>query len=303
MCMKRVVDSIFLLNMLLWLAAVMLLNGGSTATDAHQHGVELYKQQKYPEAIAVLQDAIKQEAPASDAYRESALLIGQSYFMMAQAPKAIPWLEKVTTVNEANYMLGYAYLQNKQQDQSEAAFARLFGVKADSATGHLLAGDMMLKQEYEPEASEEAKKALALDANLPEAHFLLAEIAIHRGRLEDAIEDLKQELTANPSFSMAWYRLGDAYSREENWAVAIPDLQRAVWLNPDFSGPYILLGKCYLKMTNYSNAEGILRRALVIDPRNYSAMYLLGQTLINEGKKDEGRDVLEKSKALRQQKP
>ena len=280
--------------------ALALLLAGNTIPGLHQQGVQFYKEQKYADAITALQESVRTEDPASPDYKESVLLIGQSYFMLKQAPKAIPWLEKVTHVNEANYMLGYAYLQTKQPDQSEAAFARLFNVSANSASAHLLAGEMMLKQEYEPEAVLEVKKALAIDPKLPQAHFLLAEVAIHRGRLDEAIGDLEHELAINSGFSMAWYRLGDAYCRQENWTAAIPNLQRAVWLNPDFSGPYILLGKCYFKTANYSNAEGILKRALLLDPRNYSATYLLGQTLMNEDKKDEGRQVLEKLKTLRQ---
>src|SRR5256885_12804662 len=150
-----------------------LLLSASVPSEAHQRGVELYKQQKYPDAIAVLEQASKTEDPVTPEYKESALLIGQSYFMLSQAPKAIPWLEKLPSVNEANYMLGYAYLQTAQQDQAEAAFARLFGLKPESAAGHLLAGQMMLKKEYHDQAVIEVNKALALDSKLPEAHFLL----------------------------------------------------------------------------------------------------------------------------------
>lgn len=284
--------------MLPFALAVLLIGG--TVSDAHQRGVELYKQQKYADAIAALQEAVKTEDPAGPDYKESALLIGQSYFMLAQAPKAIPWLEKVTNINEANYMLGYAYLQNKQPADSEAAFARLFGLKPDSAAAHLVAARMLVKKEYEAYAIDEARKAVALDPKLPEAHFLLGEMALYQGRIDEGLSEMNQEIAINPGFAMAWYRRGDAYARQEKWDAAIPDLQRAVWLNPDYSGPYILLGKCYFKTANYSNAEGILRRALALDPRNYSATYLLGQTLMNEGKKDEGRQVLEKLKTLRQ---
>ncbi len=277
-----------------------LLVSTSVPSAAHQHGVDLYKQQKYSEAIAVLQEGLKAEKADSAEYKESMLLIGQSYFMLSQAPKAIPFLQKLPEVNEANYMLGYAYLQSHQQSESEAAFARLFTLKPHSAAAHLVAGQMMLKREYEAQAATELNQALALDPNMPEVHFLLGEIAIFRGRLEEAIENLHKELNLNPNFSMAWYRLGDAYSRQEHWNVAIPNLQRAVWLNPDFSGSYILLGKCYFKTGNWSNAEGILRSALKLDPRNSSATYLLGQTLMLAGKKDEGRAVLEQWKALQQ---
>ncbi len=91
------------------------------------------------------------------------MLIGQSYFQLGQAPKAIPWLEKVPNVNEANYMLGYAYLQANRANDSEVAFARLFALNPASAGAHLLAGQMMLKKEYEAQAEDELQKALALD--------------------------------------------------------------------------------------------------------------------------------------------
>jgi len=276
--------------------AILFLVAATPPSDGHRQGVQLYKDQKYSDAITALEQAVKTEKPDSADYKESVLLIGQSYFMLSQAPKAIPWLEKVQTVNEANYMLGYAYLQTAQQDQSEAAFARLFGLKPDSAAGHLLAAQMMLKKEYEDQAVVEVNKALALDPKLPEAHFLLGEVAIFRGTLDEGISNLEKELALNPNFAMAWYRLGDAYTRQQRWEDAIPHLQRAVWLNPDYSGPYILLGRCYFKLANFSNAEGILRRALLIDPNNHTATYLLGQTLIAEGKKDEARTLLEKLK-------
>ncbi|MBV9154813.1 MAG: tetratricopeptide repeat protein, partial [Acidobacteriaceae bacterium] len=187
---------------------IPLLVSAATLSDAHQRGLDLYKQQKYAEAIPALQQAIQTEDPKSAEYKESALLIGQSYFLLSQAPKAIPWLERLPAVNEANYMLGYAYLQTSQPDASEAAFARLFGLKPDSAAAHLVAGQMMLKKEYEDQAETEIKKAIALDPKLPEAHFLLGEIAIYRGRIDDAVQDLGKELDLNPNFSMAWYRLG-----------------------------------------------------------------------------------------------
>ena len=274
----------------LWLASV--------ASGAHARGVDLYKHQKYSEAISSLEEAAKSEAPDSVEYKESALLIGQSYFMLSQSRQAIPWLEKLPGINEANYMLGYAYLQNGQQGRSEAAFARLFGLNPESAGGHLLAGQMMYKKEFRDEAVAEVRRALALDPKLPEAYFLLAEAAIGHGELDEAIKLLGKELEINPNFSMAWYRLGDVYSRQQHWAQAIPHLQRAVWLNPSYSGPYILLGKCYYNTQNFSNAENILRHAVSLDPKNYAANFLLGRTLIAAGQAEEGRALLEKLKSL-----
>lgn len=282
------------------LSFFLVLAATLTSSQEHQRGVDLYKEQKYAEAIQVLENSLKSEDPASLEYRESALLIGQSYFMLSQAPKAIPWLEKVTAVNEANYMLGYAYLQTKQTDESEAAFARLFNLKPDSAQGHLLAAQMMLKREYQQQALEEVEKSLSLDPKLAEAHFLRGEIRISRGQTDEGIADMQQELAINPNFAMAWYRLGDAYTRKQDWAQAVPHLQRAVWLNPNYSGPYILLGKCYLRIGKLTDGERILRSALTLDPNNRDATYLLGQTLMAQGKRDEAQTVLDKLRSQRQ---
>ncbi len=270
----------------------------SAPVSAHQRGVDLYHQKDYAGAIAQLQEAIKTENPGSAEYRESSLLIGQSYFDLNQAPKAIPWLQQVGPLNEANFMLGYAYLLNHQRQESVAAFARLFEVKPDSAAAHLMAGQMMLKRDYEQEAEEEERAAIAMDPKLPEAHFVLGEIEIATHRTELGITDMKAELAINPNYSMAWYRLGDAYSRQENWDLAIPALQRSIWLNQFFSAPFILLGKCYMKQKNYFNAEGALKRALELDPQNYSGTYLLVQTLTAEQKKDEAAPLIEKLKTL-----
>jgi len=279
------------MGMTLFLLAVLV-------SSQHQSGVSLYQHQDYAGAIAALTEASQTETPGSAEYKESALLIGQSYFNINQAPKAIPWLEKVGSMNEANYMLGYAYFLNHQRAEAVAAFARLFEVKPDSAAAHLVAGQMLLKRNYEKDAADELEAALTMDPRLPQAHFILAEIEISANRVEEGITDLKRELAGNPDDSMAWYRLGDAYARQENWDAAVPCLQRSIWINQFYSAPFIVLGKCYWKQKNYFNAEASLRRALVLDPGNYSGNYLLVQTLMAEGKKEEAGPILEKLKTL-----
>ena len=235
------------------------------ASLLYQQGVDLYSQKKYPEAIAVLEKAVETE----DAHDV-----------------------------EVNYLLGLAYLQTRDADKAETAFARLFGMPANSAAAHLLTAELLLKREYRKEALLEAQKALALDPKLPGTHFLLGQMALFNGSLDEAMAEMSKELEINPNFSMAWYRLWEILARQEKWQAAIANLERAIWLNADFSGPYIVLGRCYFKTGNYGNAEGVLRHALTLDPNNYAATNLLGQTLVAENKMEEGRVLLEKLKGM-----
>ena len=269
------------------------------ASDAHLRGLDLFKQHKYTEALPVLEEVIKSEPLDSDDYRETAMLIGQSYFLLSQAPRPSPGLKKFRPPTSQVTCLAMRTIRPAKKRKGVASFARLFGVGPQSAAAHLLTGEMLIKRQLEDAGADEIRKALALNPRIPEAHYALGEITMFRGRVADSIRELEQELAINPSFSMAWYRLGDAYVRQENWDVAIANLQRAVWLNKNFSGPYILLGKCYYKKRDFSNAERFLRQALEIDPKNYMATYLLGQTLIADGKTEEGRAVLKRSASLR----
>jgi tetratricopeptide (TPR) repeat protein len=271
------------------------------AVDARgrANAIDLFQRHEYAAAIPALETAAQQENPDSDSYREVAMMIGQSYFMLAQVEKAVPWLEKVPPTNESSYMLGYAYHQTGQLDKSADAFAKLFGVTPRSAAAHLLTGQMLMKRHMERDAGEEVAKALALDPKLPEAHFLLGEIAMFYGRVDESIRELQSELQVNPNFAMAWYRLGDGLVRQNRWDEAIVNLQRSAWLNQNYSGPFILLGKCYFKKQQYASAEKFLRQALSLDPKNYTATYYLGETLVASGKGEEGREMLKRSAALR----
>lgn len=296
--MKTVVQFLSPVSCILYSVFGLPSASAAQVSELHKQGAAFYDQKKYPEAIAALEKAVQTEDPHSPEYIESTLYIGQSYFSLLQPAKAIPWLEKTAPTVEVNYMLGNAYMQIRDVDHAEIAFARLFEVPPDSAAAHILAAELMLKREYEDDALVQVKKALALDPKMPGAHFMLGEIDIFHAQLDDGIAEMGREIEVNPNYAMAWYRLGEVLTRQERWSAAIPNLERAIWLNSDFSGPYIVLGKCYFKTANYANAEGILRHALTLDPNNYSARYLLGQTLVAEGKKDEGREVLEKLKGM-----
>src|ERR1035437_7553124 len=282
------------------LGALLLL---AMLADDHSAGVEFYKQRQFSKTIEALERAVATEKRGSPEYRESAVILGQSYYLSAHLPEAAAWLQKAVDdgvrINEVFYMLGNCYIQQREPVKSRAAFAAMFGVPFESAPAPLLTAQFMVRQELEVFALQELARALELDPKIPQAHYLVGMLAIFRNELDKGMEEMRQEIAINPDFAMAYYKLGDAYTRREDWDAAIPPLQRAVWLNPDYSGPYILLGKAYWKKKDFGSAEGMLRRAIKMDPGNYQAHYMLGQVLMLEDKTEEGRRMLEQSQKLR----
>jgi tetratricopeptide (TPR) repeat protein len=272
--------------------------------DDHTDGVNFYKQRQFAKTIESLERAVAAEKPGTPEYRESAVILGQSYYLSSKLPEAAAWLQKAVDngvhINEVFYMLGNCYIQQREPAKSRAAFAAMFNVPFDSAAAHLLTAQFMIRQEFEEFAQKELAQAVEIDPKIPQAHYLLGMMAIFRNEIDKGIEEMRMEISINPDFAMAHYKLGDAYTRREDWDAAIPALQRSVWLNPDYSGPYILLGKSYFKKNDVLSAEGMLRRAIKMDPGNYQAHYLLGQVLMQMGKTEEGRKMLDESQKLRE---
>src|SRR5450755_2170411 len=199
--------------------------------DDHAAGVELYKQRQFSKTIESLELAVATEKRGTPEFRESAVILGQSYYLTARLPEATAWLQKAVDdgvrINEVFYMLGNCYIQQREAVKSRAAFAAMFGVPFESAAAHLLTAQFMIRQEFEEFASKELVRALELDPKIPQAHYLVGMLAIFRDELDRGMDEMRQEIALNPDFAMAHYKLGDAYTRREDWDAAIPHLQRA----------------------------------------------------------------------------
>ena len=156
----------------------------------------------------------------------------KSYFLSRQYAKAIPWLERASADRartvETNYMLGNAYLLAHQPEKAVAPFAAVFGINPESAGAHIVAAEMMVRQELLDYAVREVERGLKLDPGVSEAHYLLGVIAVAHADVDAAISNFQREIALNPNFAMSYYRLGDAYSRREDWDRAIPQLQRSI---------------------------------------------------------------------------
>jgi len=244
-------------------------------------------------AITYLKKA-REENPED---REAIQLLGISFYLAGRPGDAIPPLEKVQTwfssANvDASYILGICYIQIKDYPHARGAFAKMFGVSADSAASYLFTARMLLRQDFGPIAEEYAQKAVSLDPRLPLAHFLLGELHLYHSKIPEAIDELQKELQLNPGFAPAYYKLADAYSRIQKFDDAEKLLQRSIWLDATSTGPYILLGKVLAKKGETELAIRTLQRALAMDPNNPLPHHLLGQAYRDLGRSEDAEREL-----------
>jgi tetratricopeptide (TPR) repeat protein len=256
-------------------------------------GVAYYHADDHARAIEQLTPIVETLPEGSIERREAVQVLGLSTFVMGRFAEALPLLEATRLWApdnaELGYVLGQTYIQTRQADRARETFARMFRVPAESAAAHLLAAQMMIRLEFEPEAEAELKRAIEKDPKVPRAHVLLGQLALFRGRLDEAVLLTEREIALNPADGMAFSQLGDARLRQLRWDEGIAALQKSIWLNPFYSAPYILLGRAYMKKGQPATAEGMLTRAIQYDPNNRSAHYLLAQLLQQTGRAEEAK--------------
>jgi tetratricopeptide (TPR) repeat protein len=266
-------------------------------------GKAYYKKRSFQQAIAHLKAAL-QEAPEDG---ETVQLLGLSFYSAGQLDQAIPLLEKIqsrlpATEFDGWYLLGVCYLRTQQPDKARVAFAQMFAVPPDTAAGHLLFAQMMVRQRLEEKAVPELEKAVSLDPRLPMVHFLLGEIYLYKTNPQRALEEFKKELAINPTVWLVYWRLGDAYTRLEKYDEAEKVLKQSVWLNESFTGSYLLLGEVELKKGNLELGAGFLERALKLDPQNDYAHYSLARAYQQMGRTEEANRHFEITRSLRAEK-
>jgi tetratricopeptide (TPR) repeat protein len=266
-------------------------------------GKAYYKKRSFQQAIAHLKAAL-QENPDD---RETVQLLGLSFYTVGQFDQAIPLLEKIqsrlpATEFDGWYLLGVCYLRTQQPEKARAAFAQMFSVPPDSAAGHLLFAQMMVRQRLEEEAVPELEKSISLDPRLPMVHFLLGEIYLYKTNPQRALEEFRRELAINPTVWLVYWRLGDAYARLEKYDEAERALKQSIWLNESFTGSYVLLGEVELKKGNLELGAGFLERALKLDPKNDYAHYSLARVYQQMGRIQEANRHFEITRSLRAEK-
>ncbi len=259
----------------------------------HEFGAAYYKKGDYLNAVASLKKA--QEENPEDL--EAVQLLGLSYYLAGRPGEAIAPLEKVQTwfpsANvDAAYILGMCHIQTKDYAHARGAFAKMFGVSAESAASYLFTARMLLRQDFGPVAEEYARKAAVLDPKLPLVHYLLGELNLYHSKIPEAIAEFEKELQLNPGYAAAYYKLADAYSRVQKFDEAEKLLQRSIWLDATSTGPYILMGKVLEKKGETELAVRALQRALAMDPNNPIPHHLLGQAYRDLGRTDDAEREL-----------
>jgi len=256
-------------------------------------GLACYKAELYQQAIPPLEIELKSN-PASLPAKQ---LLGTSYFMTDDYPKASALLAEVVSVktNDAGlyYMLAISLIKQNKREEANQTIQQLAALHGSSPQLRILLGQVYYDQGETAKALEELKAALALDGKTRLAHFYSGLVYIRLGKLDEAAREFESELAVNPNDIQAKYHLGFVLLADKQSERGIRLMREIIQLRPDYAEAHYELGKTLLLEGNIREAVERLETAVKLKPDATYAHYQLGRAYLAAGRKAEGESQLE----------
>jgi arylsulfatase A-like enzyme len=173
----------------------------------------LMEDQRYQEAVPVLQRLIAMEPEASRSYVQ----LGQALIMLKDFPKAVPALRKIVAsrpdLTISHFQLGMALLASG--DIAGAVPELEIAVARDPRweRARLMLATAYIQIDRVPDAVKQCEKVLEFDPNHYPTNLLLGRILMLKGDVEAALPKLEKAAALQPNAPEPHLLLTDAYDR------------------------------------------------------------------------------------------
>lgn len=161
-------------------------------------GLNYYRLQEYPKAIANLQRVLK----LSPDYALAAFQLGLAYAQNGDFDQAIQTLKRTLELDGTNfsaaYNLGAAYLRKEMIPEAASAFRQAVTINPEYVEAHRALGEVLLYQGQVDQALAELRRATELDPQDPGSHAALAKALAEKGLNAEANEEMRKAQQARP---------------------------------------------------------------------------------------------------------
>ena len=259
---------------------------------------ESIRQQKYREAVPLLQAYLKDFLRSSRAYYD----LGYVTFRTHEFRTSITSLSKSLSINsnnpEAHKILGLDCSSIGRYDLAEQELREAIRQKPGSAEIHYFLGRLFYTQGVFPLAKAELEEALRLDP-----HYMKAwdNLGLTMEVLGDNAQALKCYTTAmnlneQQQLRSEWpyIDVSEFYNRQVQPERAIVYAQKAIAFNPRSAPAHVQLAKAYRVLGDWQSCADAAQKAIDLNPWTSDAYYILGVALRKLGKTQESRAAMAK---------
>ena len=142
-------------------------------------------------------------------------------------------------------------------------------------------------------AVDAARRAIAIDPNMPMALSNLGTALYELKDYEEAARAQRKAIAADPNFAAAHCNLGNALHALRRFDEAIAAYRRAVDIDPNYADGWANLGTTLHHNGSFDDGVVALRRAIALAPHHANAHSGLGILLLMRGDLGEGWDEYE----------
>jgi tetratricopeptide (TPR) repeat protein len=149
------------------------------------------------------------------------------------------------------------------------------------------------------EASAAWQRCLQLNADRPDALHGLAQLAIKRGDDSAARPLLERVLAIDPKYPQAASQLAELLMRQQQPDQAESALQQYLQRVPSSVAAWLQLAQVQQQAAEYERAEKSFRQVVTLDTNSTEGYLGLGTVVMRQGRRDEAKEHLERSRELR----
>ena len=247
-----------------------------TTSDMYAHGMELFGEKQYEDAIRVFTAVVTEDCENFEAYQAR----GQCHMELHNYSKAITDLRRAAELHPgatkdqqravAHYYTHlYAKLELEASSRSPLAPAGLEALTLDAWKFYNRALSAYYLSQFEISIAD-FSIVLELAPTFAAGFRCRGTAFLHLGRFDKAIEDLLESsrLERCPT---TFYNLGLAYGNISQFESAVKYFTQSIALNPNDSASFSNRGISYKSLAQFENAIADFSTALTLNPESASS--------------------------------
>jgi Tfp pilus assembly protein PilF len=265
-------------------------------------GLALFKAERLKDAIVEFKALRTQAKPDSPNAQRLDVLIGMSYYGLAEYPSAVPYLKAAARRDRQNspllLSLAHSCLWSKELQCVMDTYHRILSINAESAEADMLAGEALDEMKDNEGSTKMFRAAVAANPKEPNVHFGLGYLLWTQKQYPEALQQFQAEVENDPNHVQSLVYLGDCYLQLNNPTGARPNLQKALALDPIQWRASLDLGIIDSDAGRNDEALRELNQAAKLKPDDVNVHWRLGRLLRTMGRKEEAQLELEKARKL-----